>query len=142
MAFTNHCFSIAEKPQSRVSILSLYSHSKPQSLPSYCFVRLKLCLPDRSTPAMLQLSNKTANKTSLPHVPVQKWAERRPAKNKTPTSINSLSPAQVLRASKLQEIARKQSFLRTHPSFHSLPEDILKKFVDNAVIKDYKPAEV
>lgn len=91
---------------------------------------------------MLQLSNKTASKTASAHVPVQKWAERRPAKNQTPTSVNSSSPAQVLRASKLQEIARKQSFLRTHPSFHSLPEDILKKFVDNAVIKDYKPAEV
>ncbi|XP_063687372.1 uncharacterized protein LOC134820726 isoform X2 [Bolinopsis microptera] len=64
---------------------------------------------------------------------------------KEPTELLRIDRDQfheVLRASKLQEIARKQSFLRTHPSFHALPEDILKKFVDNAVIKDYKPAEM
>ena len=81
----------------------------------------------------------------------KKWAEKRDktksVSKTTPRSsvdktVNLSPPGQVLRASKLQEIARKQSFLRTHPSFHSLPEDILKKFVDNAVIKDYKPAEV
>ena len=80
-------------------------------------------------------------------VHVQKWAEKREkTKLSEPSEKTKNSPesAQVLRASKLQEIARKQSFLRTHPSFHALPEDILKKFVDNAVsvIKDYKPAEV
>ena len=76
---------------------------------------------------------------------MQKWAEKREkTKLSEPSEKTKNSPesAQVLRASKLQEIARKQSFLRTHPSFHALPEDILKKFVDNAVIKDYKPAEV
>merc|ERR1719204_312541 len=93
---------------------------------------------------MIQLSRNTLQPSSRPGG-VQKWAgKREKTKSKTSaTAHKKHSPShQVLRASKLQEIARKQSFLRTHPSFHSLPEDILKKFVDNAVIKDYKPAEM
>ena len=49
---------------------------------------------------------------------------------------------QVLRASKLQEMAKKHEFLKTHPAFLSLSDEVLKKFVDNAVIKSYKPSEV